>query len=68
MPVEMEAAITTVINGRVYVGGGGADGDECCLMTMYDPVKNEWGTLPPATVVIWCWRTKWEASDSWRWV
>ena len=50
MPVEMEAAITTVINGRVYVGGGSVDGDDCYLVSMYDPVKNEWGALPPATV------------------
>ena len=52
MPVEMVAARATVINGMVYVGGGDADDDSSheYLVCKYDPVKDEWTTLPPAPV------------------
>ena len=51
MPVEMWVPKTTVINGRVYVGGGTADDDDdYYLVRTYDPVKDEWSTLPPAPV------------------
>ena len=43
-------AKTTVINGRVYVGGGDAGDDDDYLVSTYDPVKDEWSTLPPAPV------------------
>ena len=47
----MVAARTTVINGMVYVGGWGAEDDSCqYLVCKYDPVKDEWTTLPNAPV------------------
>ena len=53
MPVEMKLAKTTVINGRVYVGGGVAgDDDDEYLVRTYNPVKDEWSTLPPAPVIL----------------
>ena len=51
MPVMMRLAMTTLINGRVYVGGGIADDDDdVYLVWAYNPVKDEWSTLPPAPV------------------
>ena len=51
MPYEMILATTTVINGRAYIGGGVAvDDDDDYLVSTYDPVKDEWSTLPPAPV------------------
>ena len=43
-------ATTTVINGRVYVGGGNAYGHDEYFVRTYNPVKDEWSTLPPAPV------------------
>ena len=52
MPVEMGLAKTTVINGKVYLGGGYAENDrDRYLVCKYDPVKDEWSTLPPAPVI-----------------
>ena len=56
MPDVMGLAKTTVINGIVYVGGevtddAGKNLDDCCLVSTFDPVKDEWSTLPPAPVV-----------------
>ena len=52
MPVVMGLARTTVINGNVYLGGGFAMNDrDCYLVCKYDPVKDEWSTLPPAPVL-----------------
>ena len=50
MPVEMTTAMTLVIDGIVYVGGGIAedDDDDEYQVCKYDPVKNEWIILPPA--------------------
>ena len=53
MPVGMYGAKITVINGIVYVGGGASnddDDDDEYLVSTYDPVKDEWDTLPPAPV------------------
>ena len=51
IPVERVLAKTTVINGMVYVGGGAAkDSSQHNLVCKYDPVKDEWTTLPPAPV------------------
>ena len=44
MPIEMVCAMTSVIDGMLYVGGRIVDDDVC----KYDPVKNEWIILPPA--------------------
>ena len=47
----LAVAKTTVINGMVYVGGGVAvDDNPQYLVCKYDPVKDEWTTLPPAPV------------------
>ena len=54
MPQKMPFSRTTVVNGTVYyVGGILGDEDEVHLFHVYkyDPVKNEWSTLPPAPVV-----------------
>ena len=53
MPEGMRLPTTTVINGRVYVGGriSDDDDDDQYLVRTYDPVKDEWSTLPPAPVV-----------------
>ena len=48
MPKGMTLAEGTVINGMVYIGGG----SEQQSIVKYDPVKNEWSTLPPAPVEI----------------
>ena len=49
MPVEMTTAMTLVIDGIVYVGGGIAEDDaDEYQVCKYDPVKNEWIILPPA--------------------
>ena len=50
MPVELVVARIKVINGIVYVGGGFADGDDKYLVCTYNPMKDEWSTLPPAPV------------------
>ena len=47
IPIEMTEAMTSVIDGMVYVGGGIAEDDEY-QVCKYDPVKNEWIILPPA--------------------
>ena len=47
------AAKTTVINAMVYVGQGGmviGEDDHDNVVYKYDPVKDEWTTLPPAPV------------------
>ena len=38
---------TTVINGKVYCGGGGTDGDGQFIIYCYDPSQDKWTTLPP---------------------
>ena len=49
MPIEMTTAMTLVIDGIVYVGGGIAeDDDDEYQVCKYDPMKNEWIILPPA--------------------
>ena len=57
MPVDMITASAISINGRVYVGGGtliAAEHDDmtdvCYDICKYDPVKDEWSTLPAAPV------------------
>ena len=48
MPEEMTLAQVTVINGMAYIGGGSNDQS----IVKYDPVKNEWSTLPPPPVMM----------------
>ena len=41
----------TVINGKVYCGGGGTDRyDDECIVFCYDPSQDNWTTLPPLPV------------------
>ena len=49
IPVGMRLTTTTVINGRVYVGGMSADYDNWCVKNAYDQVA-KWNTLPPTPV------------------
>ena len=41
---------TTVINGKVYCGGGQTDGDDDNIVYCYDPSQDNWTTLPPLPV------------------
>ena len=42
---------STVINGKVYCGGGGTDGDDdWYVVYCYDPSQDNWTTLPPLPV------------------
>ena len=51
MPVEMLAASAAFISGRMYVSGSMiSDKDVYQLVCKYNPVKNEWSTLPHAPV------------------
>ena len=51
MPLKMVLAQAIVINGQVYIGGGGAESEaEHFIVCKFDPVRNEWSTLPPAPV------------------
>lgn len=51
MPVKMHSAQAAVINGEVYVGGGDTESKaEGFLVCRYNPVKNEWNTLPRTPV------------------
>ena len=47
----MSGGQTTVINGKVYCGGGlTSDDDEKYIVYYYDPSQDNWTTLPPLTV------------------
>ena len=51
MPEEICALPqVTLINGMVYIMGFGEQ-SQSTMIVKYDPVKNEWCTLPPAPVV-----------------
>ena len=41
---------TTVINGKVYCGGGVTGGDHNNIVYCYDPSQDKWTTLPPLPV------------------
>ena len=40
----------TVINSKVYCGGGTADGDDQYVVHRYDPSQDKWTTLPPLPI------------------
>ena len=53
LPTRMNNAKTTVINGRVYCGGGIADdgcGSDEHIVYCYDLSQDKWTTLPPLPV------------------
>ena len=51
LPMRMSTGKTTVINGKVYCGGGyAADDDNEFIVYCYDPSQDKWTTLPPLPV------------------
>ena len=48
LPTEMTVGKTTVINGKVYCGGGATDDEH--TVYCYDPSQDKWTTLPPLPV------------------
>ena len=50
LPTTLVNGKTTVINGKVYCGGGVTDGDSKCIVYSYDPSQDKWTTLPPLPV------------------
>ncbi len=51
LPLAMYGAQAVVINGIVYVGGGGCDSDaERCTVCRYHPGEDKWARLPPSPV------------------
>ena len=50
-PVEFSGEKSTVINGKVYCGGGDTDrDDDDFIVYCYDPSQDNWTTLPPLPV------------------
>ena len=51
LPIGYYGGVTTVINGKVYCGGGdsSADNDDY-VVYCYDPSQDKWTTLPPLSV------------------
>ena len=51
IPVKLSAGKSTIINGKVYCGGGGTDrADDMYIVYCYDPSQDNWTTLPPLPV------------------
>ena len=51
IPVELNWGKSTVINGKVYCGGGDtARDDDMYIVRCYDPSQDNWNTLPPLPV------------------
>ena len=50
LPTAMSHGDNTVINGKVYFGGGNADDDSKHSMLCYDQAQDVWTTLPPLPV------------------
>ena len=46
----MSKGKSTVINGKVYYGGGWTDNDNRYVVYCYDPPQDNWTTLPPLPV------------------
>ena len=51
LPVEMDRPQVVVVGERVYMGGGATDShDDFFLVFQYNPVSDEWTSLPPCPV------------------
>ena len=51
LPTKLSRGNATVINGKVYCGGGDTDNvDEKYIVYCYDPSQDKWTTLPPLPV------------------
>ena len=51
IPVKLSGEKSTVINGKVYCGGGVTDGDDDeYIVYCYNPSQDNWTTLPPLPV------------------
>ena len=50
LPAKLSSAKTALINGKVYCGGGVADGDNRYIVYRYDLSQDNWTTLPPLPV------------------
>ena len=65
----MSGGKTTVINGKVYCGGGVGDGyddDDEYIVYCYDPSQDNWTTLPPLPVqMVWSGSSQWQTSGCW---
>ena len=51
--IKLSGGATTVVNGKVYHGGGGTDGNDDdgeYIVYCYDPSQQAWTTLPPLPV------------------
>ena len=52
VPIALDDGKTTVINGKVYCGGGDTDkDDDYYIVYCYDPSQDNWTTLPPLPVM-----------------
>ena len=50
LPTKLGLGKTTVINGKIYCGGGETNDDDKYIVYCYDPSQDNWTTLPPLPV------------------
>ena len=50
LPTGLAGGKTTVIEGKVYFGGGGGSVDSEFIVYCYDPSGDNWTTLPPLPI------------------
>ena len=51
LPTKLSEAKTTVVDGKVYCGGGVTEViDDAHIVYCYDPLQDKWSALPPLTV------------------
>ena len=51
LPIELSGGKATVVNGKVYCGGGSTDdADGLYVVYCYDTLQDKWTTLPPLPV------------------
>ena len=54
LPIKVNLVKTTIINGKVYCGGGLTDDDnDKYIVYCYDPSQDKWTTLPPLPVKLY---------------